>query len=65
MPKNPAYVTISLTSKQIEMLHEIEKLTGDDATNVLRSALTLHYEQITKNEEQRELAKINAMLDVQ
>jgi len=65
MPKNPEHITISLTSAQIEMLREIEKLTGDDATNVLRSALALYHEQITKNEELKELAKIDAMLDVQ
>lgn len=65
MPENPQNITISLTSKQVEKLHELTKVTGDDTTNVLRNALELYYRHIMENEDQKNLAKINALLDVQ
>jgi len=65
MPANPQNITISLTSKQIEKLHELKKITGDDTTNVFRNALELYYDHIMNNEDQKNLAKINALLDVQ
>ncbi len=65
MPENPQNITISLTSKQVKKLHELTKVTGDDTTNVLRNALELYYRHIMENEDQKNLAKINALLDVQ
>ncbi len=65
MPENPQNITISLTSKQVKKLQELTKITGDDTTNVLRNALELYYRLMMEDEEQRNLAKINALLDVQ
>lgn len=65
MPENPQNITISLTSKQVEKLQELTKVTGDDITNVLRNALELYYRHMMEDEEQKNLAKINALLDVQ
>ncbi len=65
MPENPQNITISLTSKQVEKLQELTKVTGDDTTNVLRNALELYYRHMMEDEEQKNLAKINALLDVQ
>ena len=65
MPENPQNITISLTSKQVKKLQELTKITGDDTTNVLRNALELYYRHMMEDEEQKNLAKINALLDVQ
>ena len=65
MPENPQNITISLTSTQIEKLHELKKITGDDTTSILRNALKLYYTHVIEDEDQKNLAKINALLDVQ
>jgi predicted DNA-binding protein len=65
MPNPPQQITISLTGKQAERLDELKKLTGHDTTNLLRAALQTYYEKVMADEEGKELAKINALLDVQ
>ena len=63
---NPSQsVTISLTSEQIRKLEALKKLTGHDDTNVFRAALENYYEKVMADEDGKELAKINAFLDVQ
>jgi hypothetical protein len=65
MPHTPQQITISLTGTQTEQLEVLKKLTGHDTTNVFRAALQVYYEKIMADEDGRELAKINAFLDVQ
>jgi len=65
MPNAPQQITVSLTGDQIEQLEELKKLTGHDTTNVFRAALQVYYEKIMADEDGKELAKINAFLDVQ
>jgi len=65
MPNTPQQITISLTGEQVERLEELKKLTGHDTTNLLRAALQTYYEKVMADEEGKELAKINALLDVQ
>ena len=65
MPKPPQQITVSLTGEQTEKLEELIKLTGHDTTNVFRAALQVYYEKIMADEDGKELAKINALLDVQ
>ncbi|MCB4744632.1 MAG: ribbon-helix-helix protein, CopG family [Sulfurovum sp.] len=61
----PQQFTITLTSDQVQKLQELQKLTGDDTTNLFRTALQLYYEKIIADEDMKELAQINALLDVQ
>ncbi|MCB4751158.1 MAG: ribbon-helix-helix protein, CopG family [Sulfurovum sp.] len=61
----PQQFTITLTSDQAQKLQELQKLTGDDTTNLFRTALQLYYEKIIADEDMKELAQINALLDVQ
>jgi hypothetical protein len=65
MPNPPQHITISLTGEQMESLETLKKLTGHDTTNVFREALRIYYEKIMADEDGKELAKINALLDVQ
>jgi len=65
MPNGPVQITISLTSEQMEHVETIEKLTGDDLTHVIRKAIENRYAQVIADEEAKQLAKINSMLDVQ
>jgi hypothetical protein len=65
MPNTPQQITISLTGTQIEQLETLKKLTGHDTTHVFRAALQVYYEKIMADEDGKELAKINAFLDVQ
>ena len=65
MPGMPQQITFTLTGEQNEKLEVLKKLTGNDTTHVLREALQLYYEKIMEDEEIKELAKINSLLDVQ
>jgi hypothetical protein len=65
MPNQPQHITVSLTGEQIEKLEALKQVTGHDTTNVVRAALQAYYEKVMADEEGRELAKINAFLDVQ
>ncbi|MCF6206791.1 MAG: ribbon-helix-helix protein, CopG family [Sulfurovum sp.] len=65
MASTPQQITVSLTGEQAEKLQELQKITGHDTTNVIRAALQTYYEKIMADEEGKELAKINALLDVQ
>ena len=65
MSSHPNQITISLTADQSEKLTELTKLTGNDTTHVIREALQLYYEKIIADEEAKELAKINSLLDLQ
>ena len=65
MAKVPQHITITLTAEQAEKLATLKQLTGQDTTNVLRTALSELYDKIMSDEEAKKIAKINAMLDVQ
>lgn len=65
MAGRPQQITVSLTSDQAAQLNEIMQITKEDITQTVRKALALYYEQIMSDENAREIAQINAMLDVQ
>ena len=65
MASQPQNITVSLTGEQVKMLEELKSLTGSDTTNIMRSALINLYQKIQEDEEGKQLAKINALLDVQ
>ncbi len=65
MAKIPQHITITLTAEQAEQLATLQKLTGQDTTHVLRTALSELYDKMMLDEEAKKIAKINAMLDVQ
>ena len=65
MAGRPQQITVSLTADQAAQLEEILKITKEDTTQTVRKALALYYEQIMSDENAKEIAKINAMLDVQ
>ena len=43
----------------------MKKITNSDTTQTVREALTYYYEKLMSDEDAKEIAKINAMLDVQ
>ena len=65
MANAPQQITLTLTASQAEQLEEIKKLTGLDTTSVLRAGLMDLHKKIMADEEGRQIAKINALLDVQ
>jgi len=65
MSRTPYNLTISLTQEQYEKLESLKRLTRTDDTHLLRAALEYYYEKVMEDEEGKELAKINAFLDVQ
>ena len=65
MAGRPQQITVSLTADQAAQLDEIMQITKEDTTQTVRKALALYYEKIMNDENAREIAKINAMLDVQ
>ncbi len=65
MAGRPQQITVSLTADQAAQLEEILQITKEDTTQTVRKALALYYEQIMSDENAKEIAKINAMLDVQ
>jgi len=65
MAGRPQQITVSLTADQAAQLEEILQITKEDTTQTVRKALALYYEKIMSDENAREIAQINAMLDVQ
>ncbi len=65
MANKPQQITITFTADQMDKLDSIMKLTGNDTTNVIRTALEDLHEKVMSDEEGKQLAKINSMLDVQ
>jgi len=65
MNKAPEKITISLTATQAEQLEEIKKLTGLDSTSIFRAGLSEIHKKVIEDEEGRQIATLNAMLDVQ
>jgi len=65
MAGRPQQITITFTAEQAEHLEELKKITGNDVTNVIRTALSEYYVKVMSDEEGKKLAKINAFLDVQ
>ena len=65
MAGRPQQITVSLTADQAAQLDEIMQITKEDTTQTVRKALALYYEKIMNDENAREIAQINAMLDVQ
>ena len=65
MAGTPQQITISLTATQVEQLEELKKLTGLDTTSIFRAGLLELHQKVMADEEGKQLAKINAMLDVQ
>ena len=65
MAGRPQQITVSLTADQAAQLEEILQITKEDTTQTVRKALALYYEKIMNDENAREIAQINAMLDVQ
>ena len=65
MAGRPQQITVSLTADQAAQLNEIMQITKEDITQTVRKALAFYYEKIMNDENAREIAQINAMLDVQ
>jgi len=65
MAGRPQQITVSLTAQQAERLEEMKKITNSDTTQTVREALAYYYEKLMSDEDAKEIAKINAMLDVQ
>ena len=65
MANGPKQMTITFTAEQLEQIETITKLTGDDLTNVLRKAITELHKKVMLDENGKQLAKINFMIDVQ
>jgi len=65
MAKGSQQITVTFTAEQIDKLDTIMKLTGNDITHVLRTALEDLHKKVMSDEESKQLAKINSMLDVQ
>ena len=65
MANTPQQITFTLTASQAKQLEEIKELTGLDTTNVLRAGLLELHKKIMADEEGKQIAKINALLDVQ
>ncbi|SFZ97905.1 hypothetical protein MNB_SV-5-477 [hydrothermal vent metagenome] len=58
-------VSITLTSDYAKQLDEIKNLTGMDTTNVVRNAIAELHKKVMSDEDGKQLAKLNSMLDVQ
>jgi len=65
MGNGPKQMTITFTAEQLEQIETITKLTGDDLTNVLRKAITELHTKVMADENGKQIAQINSMLDVQ
>ena len=65
MANGPKQMTITFTAEQLKQIETITKLTGDDLTNVLRKAITELHSKVMSDEDGKQLAQINSMLDVQ
>jgi guanylate kinase len=65
MPNQPQQITITFTPEQVEQLEELKKISGQDTTNVIRTAITDLHQKVMADEEGKKIAKINALLDVQ
>ena len=65
MATGPKQMTITFTAEQLDQIETITKLTGDDLTNVLRKAITELHNKVMSDENGKQLAQINSMLDVQ
>jgi len=65
MANGPKQMTITFTAEQLEQIETITKLTGDDLTNVLRKAIIELHSKVMSDENGKQLAQINSMLDVQ
>ena len=65
MANAPQHITFTLTASQAAQLKEVKKLTGLDTTSVLRAGLMELHKKIMADEEGKQIAKINALLDVQ
>ena len=65
MATGPKQMTITFTAEQLEQIETITKLTGDDLTNVLRKAIIELHSKVMSDENGKQLAQINSMLDVQ
>ena len=65
MANGPKQMTITFTAEQLEQIETITKLTGDDITNVIRKAIIELHKKVMSDEDGKQLAKINSMLDVQ
>jgi hypothetical protein len=65
MTQQPQQITVTLTAEQTAMLEELKSLTGSDTTTIIRKALGDLYQKVQEDEEGKQLAKINALLDVQ
>ena len=65
MANGPKQMTITFTAEQLEQIETITKLTGDDLTNVLRKAIAELHNKVMSDENGKQLAQINSMLDVQ
>jgi hypothetical protein len=65
MANGPKQITITFTAAQLEEIETISKLTGDDLTNVLRKAITELHTKVMADENGKQIAQINSMLDVQ
>jgi len=65
MANGPQNITVSFTAEQVEQLLQLQKITGQDTTSVVRAAMADYYKKIMEDEEGRKLAKINSFLDVQ
>jgi len=65
MANGPKQMNITFTAEQLEQIETITKLTGDDITNVIRKAISELHAKVMADEEGKQLAKINSMIDVQ
>jgi len=65
MANGPKQMTITFTAEQLEEIETISKLTGDDLTNVLRKAIKELHTKVMADEDGKQIAQINSMLDVQ
>ena len=65
MAARPQQITVSFTADQAAQLAEIMRITKEDTTQIVRKALALYHDKIMHDENAKEIAKINAMLDVQ
>ena len=65
MVNRPQQLTITFTADQMVERDTIMKLTGNDITIEIRTALEDLHKKVMSDEEGKKLAKINSMLDVQ
>ena len=65
MPKIPQQITVSFTEEHIQIMEELKNITGNNMTNVVRNAIVDLHHKVMSNENDRQIAKMNAFLDVQ